>query len=319
MITAVKIGFGDSAVAIGRIGHGLMMITWRDPNYPVPDEDAFEAIKAGVDSMPPGVKMMLNSGEFYGPNLSTANLKMLSRFYAKAANLRRSVTNINAELGGIKKMDLYEMARVPQNVPLEEAISTLAALKTEGHFQHLGMSECSAATLRKAHAILPVSIVETEVSLWSYEEETKKVLAVAKGLGIVVAAYSPLGRGFLAGSIKSGNEIPAGDIRRNYTRFNDEYVQHNLALVEALEALAAKKGVTPAQLAIAWVISRGDHVVPSPALRKNAKRNLENLAAAEIKLTDADLAEVDQILTDTPIRGGRANDAVDPKLLGLWA
>ncbi|KAH9946006.1 aldo/keto reductase [Epithele typhae] len=251
MVTTLKVGFGDSAVTVGRIGHGLMMMTWRDPNFPLPDEEAFEAIKAGVDSMPAGVKLMLNSGEFYGPNCSPANLQLLSRFYA-TENLRRSVTTINAELGGIKKMDLFEMARVPSN--------------DEGHFQHLGMSECSAKTLEKAHSIHPVSVVEIEVNLWSYEEETKKVIATSKELGCgsgILVRIKPLGRGFLTGTIKSPK-----DLNRRH----------------------------PAQLAIAWVVSLGDHVIPIPGSSYECQAQLENLAVADIQLTGAELAEISEML-----------------------
>ncbi|TFK84623.1 aldo/keto reductase [Polyporus arcularius HHB13444] len=341
-MTVVKTAkIGD--VTVGRIGHGLMMMTWRDPNFPLPDEEAFEAIKAGVDAMPEGVKIFLNSGEFYGPDASTANLELLSRFYAKypeyaqktflsvkggtkanslvpdgsPENLRRSVDTINEKLGGIKKMDLFECARVPSDVPIEEVIKTLTGLKEEGKFSYIGMSECSAATLRKAHSVHPIAAVEIEVSLWSYEEETKKVIATAKELGITVAAYSPLGRGFLTGTIKSPKDLPAGDMRHRFTRFQEDVFNHNMALVEGVKAIAEKKGVTPGQLALAWVTSLGDHVVPIPG-SSNKKRNLENIAAGEIELTAAEIAEVNAILAKTPVKGGRYNDAVDPKMLHLW-
>ncbi|KAI0748256.1 aldo/keto reductase [Daedaleopsis nitida] len=339
-VNTAKIG---TDITVGRVGHGLMMMTWRDPTHPLPDDEAFEAIKAGVDAMPAGVKMLLNSGEFYGPDASTANLELLSRFYAKypeyaektflsvkggikanslipdgsPENLRRSVETINTKLGGIKKMDLFQPARVPDNVSLEDAIKTLSELKNEGHFSYLGMSECSATTLRRAHAVHPVAIVEIEVSLWSYEEETKKVIATAKELGISVAAYSPLGRGFLTGTIKSLKDLPAGDMRHRFTRFQEEEFNHNMALVNAVKEIADKKGVTPAQLAISWVNSRGAHVIPIPG-SSNKKRNLENLAAGDVELTEADLAAIDDILAKHPVKGGRYNDHVDPKMLHLW-
>ncbi|KAI0753708.1 aldo/keto reductase [Fomes fomentarius] len=334
---------GNSDITVGRIGHGLMMMTWRDPNVPLPDEEAFEAIKAGVDAMPQGVKMMLNSGEFYSHDFSTANLELLSRFYAKypeyadrtflsvkgglkpgglavdgsPENLRRSVENINAKLGGIKKMDLFETARVADNVPLEDLVKTLAQLKDEGHFQHIGLSEASAATLRRAHAVHPISAIEIEVSLWSYEEETKKVIETAKELGVTVVAYSPLGRGFLTGTLKSPQDLAANDYRRSLTRFQEDVFQHNIALVDSVKAIAERKGVTPGQLALAWVTSRGPHVVPIPG-SSNKRRNLENIAAGSIVLTDAELAEVDDILAKIPIKGGRYHDEVDQKSLHLW-
>ncbi|KAI0753711.1 aldo/keto reductase [Fomes fomentarius] len=343
-MTVVKTAnIGNSDITVGRIGHGLMMMTWRDPNVSLPDEEAFETIKAGVDALPPGVKMMLNSGEFYGNGFSTANLELLSRFYAKypeyadrtflsvkgglkpgaygidgsPEQLRRSVEIINAKLGGIKKMDLFETARVPDNVPLEDLVKTLAQLKDEGHFQHIGLSEASAATLRRAHAVHPISVIEIEVSLWSYEEETKKVIETAKELGVTIAAYSPLGRGFLTGTLKSPKDLTANDIRHRLTRFKEDVFQHNIALVDSVKAIAERKGVTPGQLALAWVISRGPHVVPIPG-SSNKKRNLENIAAGNVVLTDAELAEIDDILAKIPIKGGRYFDEVDQKTLHLW-
>ncbi|KAH9935948.1 aldo/keto reductase [Epithele typhae] len=332
------IGSGSSTTTIGKIGHGLMMMTWRAEDRPLADEDAFEAIKAASTPCLPGEdapqqRHYVRSGHFYGPNLGPANLQLLARFYAKypeyadktfisvkgglkpghmvpdssAENLRAGVLDINVQLGGTKKMDLFECARVPPDVPLEDALATL----------HIGMSECSAATLRKAHAITPISIVEIEVSLWSYEEETKKVIATAKELGIVVAAYSPLGRGFLTGTITSPADLSEKDMRRMLTRFQEAELAHNTALVDAAKALAARKGVTPAQLALAWVSSLGDHVVPIPGSSVKT-RNLENLAAADITLTAAELAEIGQILTSTPVQGGRYVDHLPAQVLNLW-
>ncbi|KAI9065148.1 aldo/keto reductase [Trametes sanguinea] len=318
-------------------------MTWRDPNVPLPDEEAFEAIKAGVDAMPSGVKMFLNSGEFYGPNASPANLELLARFFEKypeyadrtflsvkggnqensldpdssPENLRRSVDNINAALRGTKRVDLFECARVASNVPVEDAIKTLVQLKNEGKFDHIGMSECSAATLRRGNAVHPIAAVEIEVSLWSYEEETKKVIETAKELGIAVIAYSPLGKGFLTGAFKSPKDLPAGDIRHNMSRFHEENFKHNLAIVDSVKALAAKKNVTPAQLCIAWVAARGPHVIPLPG-SSSKKRNLENISGGSIELTQADLSEIDETLAKHPVKGGRYNDNVDPDVLRLW-
>ncbi|KAI0362252.1 aldo/keto reductase [Trametes cingulata] len=343
VVKTVKLGGTASDITVGRVAHGLMMMTWRDPSNPLPDEEAFEAIKAGVDAMPPGVKMVLNSGEFYGHNLSTANLELLARFFEKypdyadrtflmvkgglkenslvpdssPENLRRSVEKVNAVLRGTKKVDLFESARVAKNVPVEDAIKTLVQLKNEGKFDHIGMSECSAATLRRANAVHPIATVEIEVSLWSYEEEAKKVIETARELGIAVVAYSPLGRGFLTGTIKSPKDLPENDMRHHLSRFQEENFKHNMGIVEGVKALAAKKNITPAQLSIAWVASRGPHVIPLPG-SSNKKRNLENIAAGEVELTEADLAEIDEILAKNPVKGGRYNDEVDPNALHLW-
>ncbi|KAI9065149.1 aldo/keto reductase [Trametes sanguinea] len=324
-IKTAKLGGTASDVVVGKVAHGLMMMTWRDPSVPLPDEEAFEAIKAGVDAMPPGVKMFLNSGEFYGPNASTANLELLARFYEKypeyadrtflsvkggtkenalvpdasPENLRRSVDKINAVLRGTKRVDLFECARVAKNVPIEDAIKTLVQLKNEGKFDHIGMSECSAATLRKANAVHPIAAVEIEVSVWSYEEEAQK------------------GRGFLTGAIKNPNDLPPGDMRRHFSRFSEENFKHNMAIVEGMKAVAARKNITPAQLCIAWVASRGPHVIPLPG-SSSKKRNLENIAGGSIELTQEDLTEIDEILAKNPVKGGRYSDNVDPAVLHLW-
>ncbi|KAI0938333.1 hypothetical protein AcV5_000037 [Taiwanofungus camphoratus] len=259
----VKLGGTASSITVGKVAHGLMMMTWRDPNVPLPDEEAFEAIKAGVDALPAGTKMLINSGEFYGPNLSTANLELLARFFTKypdyadktflsvkggnqlqsfvldgsAENLRRSVDNINAALRGTKRMDLFEPARIDPNVPVEDMMKTLVGFVKEGKFDHIGLSECSAQTLRRAHAVHPISAVEIEVSLLSYEEETKKVIVTAQELGVAVAAYSPVGRGILTGTIKSAEDVPAGDFRRSLTRFQEDVCRKFLRIMSDVISL----------------------------------------------------------------------------------
>jgi pyridoxine 4-dehydrogenase len=178
------------------------------------------------------------AGEFYGPDLS--NIKLLARFFKKypeyasraflsvkggakegelapdasPANLRRSVTAIVTALDGAKRLDLFECARVDPSVPVEDVMRTLATLRDEGLFDHIGMSECAAGTLRRACAVAQVAAVEIEVSLWSYEPETRAVIAAAEELGVAVAAYSPLGRGFLSGQIKSLDDLPRASARQ---------------------------------------------------------------------------------------------------------
>ncbi|KAH9842658.1 aldo/keto reductase [Rhodofomes roseus] len=335
-----KLGGTASDETVAKVGHGLMMMTWRGSGV-VPDEQCFEAIKAGIDALPPGTKALLNSGEFYANDLGTGNLELLARFFDKhpgyadktflsvkggrsaqglgpdgsPENLRRSVDSINAALRGTKKLDLFESARVDHNVPVEESIKALAGLIKEGKFDHIGLSECSAATLRRAHAVHPIAAVEIEVSPWSYEEETKKVIAASKELGISVVAYSPLGRGFLTGAIKSVDDLPENDMRRRFTRFGEEYMKHNLALVDALQAIAAKKGCTPGQLSIAWVGSLGEHVIPLPGSSKK-ERTLENLAGGDVVLTEADLAEINAVLEKHEVKGDRYFG--NPAAAHLW-
>lgn len=339
--TTTTLGGTASHVKIGKVAHGLMMMTWTPK--PVPDDICFAAIKAGCDELPEGTKMLINSGEFYANDFGPGNLEMLSRFFEKypeyadktflsvkggskfkqmipdssPENLRRSVTAINAALRGKKHLDLFECARVDHNVPIEDTIRSLKSLIDEGLVDHIGVSECSAETLRKANAVHPIAAVEIEVSPWSLEDETKKVIATAAELGVAVVAYSPLGRGFLTGQIKSIDDLPEGDMRRRFTRFNkEEYFKHNLALVDALKNIAEKKGVPVASLTIAWVSSLGSHVIPLPG-SSNAARVIENTRAADIKLTEEESSQVWDIINSYEVKGDRYYGA-DPKAMHLW-
>ncbi|KAH7889301.1 aldo/keto reductase [Phlebopus sp. FC_14] len=337
--TTVRLGGTASDIVVGKVAHGLMMMTWRAE--PVPDEQCFESIKAGVDSLPPGVKMFINGGEFYGQNFANTNLEMIARFFEKypeyadktflsvkgglkpgaphpdssPENLRRSVELINEKLRGTKKLDLFQSARVAKNVPIEEAIATLVELKNEGKLNHIGMSECSAATLRRGNSVHPISVVEIEISPWSYEEETRNVIATAKELGIAVAGYSPLGRGFLTGQIKRPEDLPEGDFRRSQPRFQQEAMVHNFAIVDALTVIAQKKNITSGQLSIAWVGSLGEHVMPLPG-SSHVKRTLENCAGGEVTLTEAELEEIKKVIESLDVQGGRYGTSHTPHLWG---
>ncbi|KAI0796124.1 aldo/keto reductase [Abortiporus biennis] len=331
------LGGTASDIKVAKVAHGLMKLTG------TPDEVAFEAIKAGVDALPPGVKMFLNSGEFYAPDLGPGNLELLSRFFEKypeyaertflsvkgaglpnsisqfdssPKNLKRSIDTVTKALRGKKKIDLFQCARVDPNIPVEEAIKNLKVFIDEGVIDHIGISECGAATLRRANAVYPISVVEIEVSPWSYEDETKKVLATAEELGIAVAAYAPLGNGFLTGSIKSPEDIPEGDFRRHFNRFQPENFQHNFLIVEKLKNVAEKKGVTPAQLCIAWVGSLGEKVLPLPGSSRK-ERTLENLAGGDVELTSEEKADIDKIINEFEVKGSRYM-GTDPKALLLW-
>ncbi|KAJ6569438.1 aldo/keto reductase [Mycena capillaripes] len=327
-----KLGGTASDITVGRVAHGLMMMTWL-PN-PVPEEQCFEAIKAGIDALPAGVKMFLNSGEFYAMDMKTGNLEMLSRFFAKypeyadktflsvkggirdrapdnsAAYIQQSVENIQRALGPIKKLDLFEPARIDRKVSVQELMQTLVTLVKEGKFSHIGLSECSADTLRKAHAIHPITAVEIEVSPFSYEENQKKVIATAAELGISVIAYSPLGRGVLGGNIKSAADLQEGDIRFRYSRFKEENLKHNAPIVEVLDTIAKRKGITVAQLCIAWVAAQGPSVIPLPGSSK-ATRTVENLEAGDIVLGEGELKELSEIIAKHGIKGDRGMGLTD--------
>ncbi|KAF5367491.1 hypothetical protein D9758_003749 [Tetrapyrgos nigripes] len=330
MVTqSIKLGGTASGIAVARVSHGLMSMSWTP--QPVPDEVCFEAIKAGIDALPHGVKAFLNTADFYAIDLGTGNLEMLSRFFAKYPEyvdrvfvsvkggmnvsshlfpdgsyefLKKSVDRSVKALGPLKKIDLFEPARIDRKVGIEKTMETLVSLMKEGKFDHIGLSECNADTLRKANSIHPVSVAEIEVSPFEYREEQKKVIATAAELNISVAAYSPLGHGFLTGQIKSPDDLPKDDPRLRLTRFKEEHFRNNMTLVDDIVRIAQKKGITPAQLCIAWVCTTGPTVIPLPGSSK-ASRTLENLEGGDVVLTEGELEELNEAIGRHEITGDR--------------
>jgi len=190
---------------------------------------------------------------------------------------------------GVDYIDLYYQHRVDRNTPIEETWGAMKELVDAGKVRHLGISEASAATIRKAHSVHTITAVQTEWSLWTRDVEANDVLATVRELGIGFVPYSPLGRGFLTGAITSLDDLAADDRRRTYPRFQGENFAANFAIVDAVKAIADTKGVTPAQLALAWVLAQGDDIVPIPGTRK-VSRLEENLAALDIALSDTEIA-----------------------------
>jgi aryl-alcohol dehydrogenase-like predicted oxidoreductase len=194
----------------------------------------------------------------------------------------------------VDHIDLYYQHRVDPDVPVEETFGALGELVAAGKVRHLGISEAAPHTIRRAHAAYPLSAVQTEYSLFSRDVEDNGVLAAVRELGIGFVAYSPIGRGFLSGAIRSVDDLPEGDWRRTNPRFSADNFARNLDVVDRVTQLARDKGVTPAQLAIAWVLSRGDDVVAIPGTKR--RRYLEeNVGAAEVTLTEEDLAAIDEV------------------------
>jgi aryl-alcohol dehydrogenase-like predicted oxidoreductase len=219
----------------------------------------------------------------------------------------RAVAEASLRRMGLDVIDLYYQHRVDPDVPIEDTIGAMSDLVREGKVRTLGLSEAGVATIRRAHAVHPIAAVQSEYSLWTRDPENG-VLDVCRELGIGFVPFSPLGRGFLAGAIKSADQLGANDFRRGLPRFEAENLNRNLAAVEKLEKLAADKGKTAAQLALAWVLHQGDFIVPIPGSRKIA--NLEaNVAAASIVLSEADLAEIGALVSPDQIAGKRYNDA----------
>jgi len=208
---------------------------------------------------------------------------------------------------GVDHIDLYYQHRVDKTVPIEETVGAMATLVGEGKVRYLGLSEASPATIRRAHAVHPITALQTEYSLWSRDPE-QAVLPAVRELGIGFVAYSPLGRGFLAGRFRSPEDLrDEGDFRHRHPRFQDDNLTRNLELLGRLEEIARGKGVTPAQLALAWVLHRGADVVPIPGTKKRRYVE-ENVAAAAIELSDDELARLDEALPLGATAGQRYAD-----------
>jgi aryl-alcohol dehydrogenase-like predicted oxidoreductase len=218
----------------------------------------------------------------------------------------RAACDASLERLGVDHIDLYYQHRVDPNVPIEETVGAMAELVAAGKVRYLGLSEASAETLRRAHAVHPISALQTEYSLWTRDVE-EKILSTTRELGVGFVAYSPLGRGFLSGRFSSPDEIPEGDFRASNPRFQGDNFRRNLEIVERVREIADDKGVTPAQLALAWVQSRGDDVVPIPGT-KRVKYLEENVAATEIELTESDLRGLDEAAPPGQTAGDRYPD-----------
>ncbi|HEY0795721.1 MAG TPA: aldo/keto reductase [Acidisarcina sp.] len=204
---------------------------------------------------------------------------------------------------GVDVIDLYYQHRVDPATPIEETVGAMAELVTAGKVKYLGLSEAAPATIRRAHAVHPIAALQTEYSLFARDPEAE-LLPLVRELGITFVAYSPLGRGFLAGKITSRDELAADDWRRNDPRFSDENIAANLALANAVESMAKDKGCTASQLALAWVLAQGEDVVPIPGTKRR-KYLEENAKAAEIELTSRDLERLDAALPHGAVSGER--------------
>jgi len=219
----------------------------------------------------------------------------------------REVAEASLKRLGIETIDLLYQHRVDPNVPIEETVGVMAELVREGKVRALGLSEAGSATIRRAHAVHPIAALQSEYSLWTRDPE-EEVLATCRELGIGFVPYSPLGRGFLTGAIRKVEDLAADDFRRQVPRFQAGNFDANATLVATLEELAAEKGVTAAQLALAWVLSQGNDIVPIPGARK--LHHLEqNAAAADITLSAAELEQLSEAIPAAQVAGKRYSDA----------
>ncbi len=300
---------GHSTLKINRIGLGCMGMSEFYGSF-----DETESIKTLHKAIDLGVNFF-DTADMYG---SGANEQLLGKAFqdrwdevvlaTKFAVMRgangeflglngkpeyiREACDQSLQNLGIEAIDLYYMHRQDPDVEIEEIVGTMADLVKQGKVKTIGLSEVEPETLRRAHAVHPISALQTEYSLWSREPE-KEIFDVCKELGITFVPYSPLGRGFLTGAIKSRADLEEGDWRLDNPRFTDEAIKDNLRFVEVVDEIARSKGVSKAQIALAWVLSQNDEITPIPGTRK-IHRLEENLGAFEVELTQTDLDVIER-------------------------
>ncbi|WP_340384730.1 aldo/keto reductase [Streptomyces sp. SS7] len=288
-------GSADEAEAVATIRHALDLgVDFLDTAQmygPLTNESLVgEAIRGHRDEYVIATKFNYRMDDAVPGDISTVGPQDGS-----AEHVRSSVHGSLKRLG-TDHIDLYYQHRVDPNVPIEETVGALAELVAEGKVRHIGLSEASARTIRRAHAVHPVTAVQSEYSLWSRDVEAE-VLPACRELGIGFVPYSPLGRGFLAGRFSSPDELDANDWRRQNPRFQDSNLDANQRLAAKVKEIAAEKDVTPAQLAIAWVLAQGENLVPIPGTRRRTYLE-QNAAAADVTLTADDLARIDAELPE---------------------
>ena len=220
----------------------------------------------------------------------------------------RSACDASLKRLGVDHIDLYYQPRVDPGTPIEDTVGAMGELVRAGKVRYLGLSEAGPATLRRACAVHPITALQTEYSLWTRDPENE-LLATCDALGIGFVAYSPLGRGFLTGAIRSPDDFEPDDYRRHSPRFQGENFSNNLRLVEQIRTLATGKGCTPAQLALAWILARNPHIVPIPGTRKLARLE-ENLGALDVRLDAAELARIDALFPPDAASGLRYPEAM---------
>ncbi|WP_225097692.1 aldo/keto reductase [Streptomyces sp. CoH27] len=297
-------GTADQDEGIATIRHALELgITFLDTAQvygPLTNESLVgEAIRGHRDEYVIATKFNYRMDDAVPGDMST-----VGRQDGSAEHVRESVHGSLKRLG-TDHIDLYYQHRVDPNVPIEETVGALAELVEQGKVRHIGLSEASAETIRRANAVHPITAVQSEYSLWTRDVEAE-VLPACRDLGIGFVPYSPLGRGFLAGRFTSPDELDANDFRRNNPRFQDGNLDANLRLAAKVKEIAAEKGVTPAQLAIAWVLAQGEDLVPIPGTKRRTYLE-QNAGAVGIELTKEDLARIDAELP--PVSGERYDEA----------
>ena len=316
---------GSQGLEVSAEGLGCMGMTWV---YGAGDEQSgLETIQRAIEL---GVSF-LDTAEIYGPH---DNEELVGRAIAghrdevelatkfgfvvdpgdpkrrgvdgSPENVRRACEGSLQRLG-TDHIDLYYQHRIDPKVPIEETVGAMGELVEAGKVRYIGLSEASAETIRRAHETHPVTAVQSEYSLWTRDPEDE-VLSALRELGIGLVAYSPLGRGFLTGAILSLDALPEDDWRRTNPRFQEEALRENLQLADRVAELAAQIDATPAQVALAWVLAKGEDIVPIPGT-KSPQRLEQNAAAVDLELSDEQVAELDEAVSPDAVRGARYDDS----------
>src|SRR3954463_5206676 len=322
-ITQRTLGTGDAALTVSSLGLGCMGMS-EFYGSPV-EQDGIDTIHRALDL---GVTF-LDTADMYGPFINEqlvgkaiAGRRDEVQLATKFGNVRgengerlgidgspdyvRKAADASLQRLGVDHIDLYYQHRVDKTVPIEETVGAMKELVDAGKVRYLGLSEASPETIRRANAVHPISALQTEYSLWSRDPEDS-ILPTVRELGIGFVAYSPLGRGFLSGRFRSPSAFPDDDFRRHHPRFQGENFDRNMQLVERVEELASEKGVSAGQLALAWVLHRGDDIVPIPGTKRVSYLE-ENAAPADVQLSEDELSRLGEIAPAGVAAGDRYAD-----------
>ena len=287
------------------LNHGINFLDTSDMYGPFTNEELVgRAIKGRRNQAVVATKFGIIRGE---PSPSTGGKAPIVGINGRPEYVR-SACDASLKRLAIDHIDLYYQHRVDPDVPIEETVGAMADLVAAGKVRYLGLSEAAAATIRRAHAVHPISALQSEFSLWSRDIEAE-ILPTLRELGIGLVAYSPLGRGFLTGQIKRFEDFDPDDYRRMSPRFQADNFERNLELVKRIESLAERKGVTPAQLALAWVMAQGDDIVPIPGTKRRVYLK-ENLGVQQVRLSEQDLAEIATAMPPEAVSGTRYPEAM---------
>jgi len=326
-----RVSLGKNGPKVSHLGFGAMGFTSFYTTNPVSEEEAIKTIHHAIEN---GINFF-DSAYIYGLGANETLLGKAIKGYPRdqlviatkfgiysengqfkfdssAATVKKSCEGSLKSLG-VDYIDLYYQHRVDPNTPIEETVGALAELVKEGKIRHIGLSEASAETIRRAHKVHPITAVQVEYSLWTQDIEHNGILSTCRELGIAIVAYSPLGRGFLTGQIKNTEELKDDDFRKNNPRFQGENFQKNLELVKAVEDLAHKKGVKASQIALAWVLAEGEDIIPIPGTRRISYLD-ENIAAVSVKLSKEEVQHLGSILKNV---SGTRYDADGMKTINI--